>query len=215
MKNISFTRCCIAAIFSTAVMGSSAFAQETIATKAENVAEKVGTSIDKSVDKVGESIDHSMKKIDGFMDDSTITAKVKSALLDQKSIQSTDISVKTTAGAVTLSGFVSSDAQSTQAGEIAKQVAGVKSVSNKLQVQTDKRHSVENYVNDSVITSEIKTKFLADKIVPARKIKVDTSQGVVLLTGTVDKVTQIAQAESIAQQVKGVKSVKNDLVIKQ
>ncbi|WP_140919082.1 molecular chaperone OsmY [Limnobaculum xujianqingii] len=214
MKNVPLARSFIAIVLSTVVVSGSAWAEETVATKAENAVEKVSTSIDKSVDKVGSSIDNSMKKVDNFMGDSTITAKVKSALLDHKSIESTHISVETTGGVVTLSGFVTSTEQMTQANEVVEKVEGVKSVSNKLQVQEDKSGTVEGYVSDSAITSEVKAKFLADKIVPSRKIKVETSEGVVLLTGNVDKAAQAKQAESIAKQVKGVKTVKNDLVVK-
>lgn len=204
MKKASFIGSLVAIALSTVIMSNSIFAQETVADKAENVVEKVGSSIDSS-----------MQKIDHFMDDSSITAKVKSALLDEKSIQDADISVKTNDGIVTLSGFVASHEQLTQATKVAKQIEGVKSVSNKLQVQEGKHHSVENYVSDSVITSEIKAKFLADKDIPSSKIEVKTSNGTVQLTGTVDKAEQSALAESIVKHVTGVKNVKNDLMVKQ
>ncbi|SQI42802.1 Osmotically-inducible protein Y precursor [Leminorella richardii] len=204
-----------AAILLTALMGSStAFAEETTAAKAESVVKDLGSSIETSVDKAGTEIGKSVKKVDGFMDDSTITAKVKSGLLDNKAIQSTDISVKTSSGVVTLHGFVGSDAQKAQAEDIAKKVEGVKSVSNKLQVQQGKESSVEGYVSDTAITSEVKAKLLADSIVPSRTVKVQTSEGAVLLSGTVKTQDQKDQAERVAAQVKGVKSVKNDISIK-
>ena len=49
-----------------------------------------------------------MNKVGNFMDDSSITAKVKAALVDDEAIKSTDISVKTDKKVVTLSGFVES-----------------------------------------------------------------------------------------------------------
>lgn len=52
-----------------------------------------------------------MNKVGNFMDDSSITAKVKAALVDDEAIKSTDISVKTDKKVVTLSGFVESRAQ--------------------------------------------------------------------------------------------------------
>lgn len=214
MKNVPFARSVIAVVLSTVVMSGAAFAEETMATKAENTVEKVSTSIDQSVDKVGTSVDKSMKKVDGFMGDSSVTAKVKSALLNEKSIHSTDIKVTTTAGVVTLTGFVSSSEQSEQAEGVAKLVEGVKSVKNELKVQKDKTDSLGEYVGDSAITSEVKAKMLADKIVPSRHITVQTSDGVVKLSGTVEKEAQSVQAEKIAKLVDGVKSVKNDLVVK-
>lgn len=53
-----------------------------------------------------------MNKVGNFMDDSSITAKVKAALVDHDSIKSTDISVKTDNKVVTLSGFVESQTRS-------------------------------------------------------------------------------------------------------
>jgi len=50
--------------------------------------------------------------------------------------------------------------------------------------------------------------------VPSRKVKVETTDGVVQLSGTVDSQAQIERAESIAKAIDGVKSVKNDLKAK-
>jgi len=147
------------------------------------------------------------------MADSAITAKVKAALVDHDSIKSTDISVKTDKAVVTLSGFVESQAQAEEAVKVTKQVEGVKSVSDKLHVRDGKDSSVKGYAGDTATTSEIKAKLLADDIVPARKVKVETTDGVVQLSGTVDSQAQIERAESISKAVDGVKSVKNDLKV--
>ncbi len=117
---------------------------------------------------------------------------------------------------VTLSGFVESQAQAEEAVKVTKQVEGVASVSDKLHVRDggDKSQSVEGYAGDTATTSEIKAKLLADDIVPSRKVKVETTDGVVQLSGTVDSQAQVERAESIAKAVDGVKSVKNDLKAK-
>ena len=152
-----------------------------------------------------------MNKVGNFMDDSTITAKVKAALVDHDSIKSTDISVKTDQKVVTLSGFVESQAQAEEAVKVAKGVEGVTSVSDKLHVRDSKETSVKGYAGDTAITSEVKAKLLADDIVPSRKVKVETTDGVVQLSGTVESQAQSDRAESIAKAIDGVKSVKNDL----
>jgi hyperosmotically inducible protein len=69
------------------------------------------------------------------MDDSSITAKVKAALVDDKNIKSAGISVKTDNKVVTLSGVVESQAQAEHAVSIAKAVEGVKSVNNDLKTK--------------------------------------------------------------------------------
>ncbi len=162
----------------------------------------------------GEKIDNSMNKVGNFMDDSSITAKVKAALVDADDIKSTDISVETEKNVVTLSGFVESQAQAEKAVAVAKKVEGVTSVSDKLHVRDGKEQSAKGYAGDTATTSEIKAKLLADDIVPSRKVKVETTDGVVQLSGTVDSKAQSDRAESIAKAIDGVKSVKNDLKVK-
>jgi osmotically-inducible protein OsmY len=66
------------------------------------------------------------------VDDSTITTKVKSALLAEKDVNSFDIKVKTFEGTVQLSGFVDSKWQIDKAVQIASAVNGVQHVTNDL-----------------------------------------------------------------------------------
>jgi hypothetical protein len=68
------------------------------------------------------------------IDDAAITAKVKTALLAEKGVSGTDINVDTAQGTVTLSGRVSEASQIERAGQVAKEVEGVKTVLNKLTV---------------------------------------------------------------------------------
>lgn len=71
-----------------------------------------------------------------YIDDSSITTKVKTALLTDKQVSSGSISVETFKGAVQLSGFVANPAQVARAGEVASKVEGVKLVHNNLIVKT-------------------------------------------------------------------------------
>ncbi|WP_431222305.1 BON domain-containing protein [Serratia sp. L9] len=71
----------------------------------------------------------------GYIDDTVITTKVKSALLADKTIKSTEISVETFKGQVQLSGFVSSSADANRAVQVTRGVAGVKSVENAMRVK--------------------------------------------------------------------------------
>lgn len=87
---------------------------------------------------------------------------------------------------MTLSGFVESRARAEEAVKVAKGVEGVTSVSDKLHVRDAKEGSVKGYAGDTATTSEIKAKLLADDIVPSRHVKVETTDGVVQLSGTVD-----------------------------
>ncbi|MFZ2630713.1 MAG: BON domain-containing protein [Desulfosalsimonadaceae bacterium] len=67
-----------------------------------------------------------------YIDDSTITTKVKAALFDELSLKTFQIGVKTYKGRVQLNGFVNSRNDVEKAGEIARSVSGVVSVKNDL-----------------------------------------------------------------------------------
>ncbi len=71
----------------------------------------------------------------GYFDDSSITAKVKSDLAQDKNVSATDVNVQTYKGVVDLSGFVDSQSQVSEARLVAGQVAGVKSVHDNLIVK--------------------------------------------------------------------------------
>ena len=200
MTGLKISKTLLAVMLTSAVATGSAYAENSTTDKTQS-----------GVESAGQKVDSSMNKVGNFMDDSTITAKVKAALVDHDSIKSTDISVKTDQKVVTLSGFVESQAQAEEAVKVAKGVEGVTSVSDKLHVRDSKDTSVKGYAGDTAITSEVKAKLLADDIVPSRKVKVETTEGVVQLSGTVDSQAQSDRAESIAKAIDGVKSVKNDL----
>ena len=194
MKNSKFAYSMMAVVLGTALMSGSALAATT-------------------TDSAGAKIDSSMKKVDNYMGDSAITAKVKSALVDDKAIKSTDISVTTNSGVVTLSGLVASQSEAEQAVAAATKVEGVKSVSDKLHTKDKSEQSVKGYAGDSATTASVKAKLLADDIVPSRNVKVETTEGVVQLSGSVKDQAQSDRAESVAKTVDGVKSVKNDLKV--
>ena len=200
MTGLKISKTLLAVMLTSAVATGSAYAENATTDKAQS-----------GVESAGQKVDSSMNKVGNYMDDSTITAKVKAALVDHDSIKSTDISVKTDQKVVTLSGFVESQAQAEEAVKVAKGVEGVTSVSDKLHVRDSKETSVKGYAGDTAITSEVKAKLLADDIVPSRKVKVETTDGVVQLSGTVESQAQSDRAESIAKAIDGVKSVKNDL----
>lgn len=63
-----------------------------------------------------------------YFDDSVITTKVKTALLNEPTLKSMEFNVETFKGVVQLSGFVSSQADINRAVEVARSVRGVKSV---------------------------------------------------------------------------------------
>lgn len=69
-------------------------------------------------------------------------------------------------------------------------------------------------IDDTAITTKVKTALLAEKDVNSFDIKVKTFDGVVQLSGFVDSTWQIDKAVEVARGVNGVQSVKNDLIHK-
>ncbi|KAB8306100.1 molecular chaperone OsmY [Erwinia endophytica] len=201
MNKTNIAKTLVAVLVSASLLGGIAIAEDT-------------TTPTVPSDSTGSKIGRSVQKVGGYIDDSAVTAKVKAALINNSAIKSADISVNTQEGVVTLSGFIPSQDQAERVVAEVRKVEGVQSVSDKLQVKDSTKASISGYAGDAAITSEIKAKLLADDIVPSRNVKVETSDGVVQLSGTVKSQAQAERAESIAKAIDGVKSVKNDLVVK-
>ena len=150
-----------------------------------------------------------------YIDDSVITTKVKTALVRDDSTPASAIKVETFKGAVQLSGFVDTEAQKTEAGIVASRVEGVKQVVNNIVVSaTPTKTSTGGFIDDSVITAKVKSALLRDDATPGTSIKVDTSKGVVQLSGFVDNVAQKSLAGVVAAKVEGVKDVVNNITVK-
>jgi hypothetical protein len=79
---------------------------------------------------------------------------------------------------------------------------------------TPERESTGEYVDDSVITTKVKSLLAADDFLKSFKISVKTYKGTVQLSGFVNSQQAVDKADEIALSVKGVKSVKNDLIVK-
>jgi osmotically-inducible protein OsmY len=79
---------------------------------------------------------------------------------------------------------------------------------------TSKQESTGEYVDDSVITTKVKSLLAADDFLKSFEISVETYKGSVQLSGFVNSQQAVDNAGEIARSVKGVKSVKNDLIVK-
>ena len=148
------------------------------------------------------------------MSDSWITAKTKIALFADSRVKGSDINVATTDGAVILRGKVDTDGAKQAAQDIAKGIQGVKAVKNDLQVVApSKREAVDD--KDDAITARVNEQMTKDTQLKNASIKAQTNAGVVSLSGEVQDLMTSAQASWSAWQVPGVKSVKNDLTVKE
>jgi osmotically-inducible protein OsmY len=74
--------------------------------------------------------------------------------------------------------------------------------------------SAGEYVDDSVITSKVKSLLAADDFLKSFEISVETYKGIVQLSGFVDSQSAVNNAGQIAGGVQGIQSVKNNLNVK-
>lgn len=147
------------------------------------------------------------------IDDSVLTASVKSALLADPDVKSVDFKVETRKGEVLLSGFVDSQAQIDRANAVAKGISGVKNVLNNATVK-ESTITVGNTVDDGVVTSRVKAALLGDESTKSRDIAIVTRKGEVQLSGFVDNQQQIDRAIEITRGIQGVSGVSNEMSIK-
>ncbi|HSL03622.1 MAG TPA: BON domain-containing protein [Nitrospiraceae bacterium] len=158
------------------------------------------------------AVDISKEKV--LVNDSWLTAKTKIALAADSRVKGRQIEVETTEGLVVLRGKVDSDEAKRAAEGITAGLDGVKTVKNELQVVAP---SVRDVVEekDEAITGRVKDHFSKDALLKNADIDVRSNAGVVSLTGEVRNLMTSAQASWTARQVPGVKSVKNDLTVKE
>ena len=147
------------------------------------------------------------------IDDSVVTAAVKSALLADATIKSFDFKVETRKGEVQLSGFVDGQTQVDRAIAVARGVAGVKGIDNKVSMK-GAATTVGNKIDDEIVTTRVKGALLADANVKSFDIAVVTRKGEVQLSGFVDNQAQIDRAVEVARAVQGAGSVNNEMSIK-
>ena len=80
---------------------------------------------------------------------------------------------------------------------------------------TPTRESTGEYIDDSVITTKVKSLLAEDDFLKSFQISVETNKGTVQLSGSAGSQKAVDKAVQIARGVKGVKSVKNSLIVKQ
>lgn len=123
--------------------------------------------------------------------------------------------VNTTNGIVTLRGHAASEAEKDLTTEYAKDVEGVKDVKNDMIVgkASKKKQSVGGQIDDASITAQVKMTLLYHRSTSALNTSVATKRGVVTLSGKAKNAAEKDLAAKYANDVKGVKSVNNQMTI--
>jgi hyperosmotically inducible protein len=136
---------------------------------------------------------------------------VKLALLGDQRTAPFAIEIDTKGQDVVLSGKVSGEAEKLAAAEVARQVEGVKSVVNKLEVVKELSQGLMQK-RDLGMTEYIRERFKKSVTLEAAKFDIKTENGVVELSGKTRFQVIVLEAAETALQVPGVKAVKTDAV---
>ncbi len=167
--------------------------------------------------------------------DAWITAKVKSTLAAKKNVKAFGTNVDTRGGVVTLRGEVETQAEKDLAGRYVREVEGVRSVNNYLEVRgdadvEDKADEAAEDAGDNIegagdraigaignaaLTSRVKSALAAHRSTKGFGTDVDSRNGRVTLSGTVNSDAERDLAEKVARGVEGVKSVDNRLEVRE
>lgn len=175
------------------------------------------------------------EKSDGWM-----AVKIRSRLLSKANVSAATTKVTVVDGNVILTGTAKNAAQKELTGAYAKDIEGVKTVKNEIVISADHAASTTDKnlaansndrvsdkdranrdnetmgekIDDASITGQVKYALLSHKSTSALKTKVTTQDGVVRVTGDAKTEAEKSLVTKLAQDVRGTKSVKNDMTIK-
>lgn len=164
-------------------------------------------------------------KYEGALKDAWLDGKLETALLFNEHLNSFAIDTDVKQGVAYLSGSVDSDIERDLAGQIAKSVNGIDRVESHLVIDgeatssaaSDGRRSAAKSFRDGVLnatlTARVKTHLAMNEHTKARNINVDSSNGVVTLTGSVESQAARDLAKTIAKNTNGTVAVVDNLVV--
>jgi len=157
---------------------------------------------------------HAEKTTGEHVDDSSLAAEVKAALAKADGVSAGSINVEVYKGRVQLGGFVASADEEKAALATAKQVEGTQKVLDALVVAKGKRSFGET-IDDTTIQTKLKAD-LAEKMGAEKALAINTGvrESEVLLSGFVADKKYVAEAGTIAKNIKGVTKVHNHLAVK-
>jgi osmotically-inducible protein OsmY len=167
-----------------------------------------------------------VEKAAGAATDSWITAKIQSRYFVDDEVKGRNIDVDTRNGLVTLRGTVGSYSERLLATAIARGTDGVHEVRDEMTIDAKPRDrdgtggtaresigTAGQRIDDAWITTRIQAKFFIDDQIKARKVDVDTKDGVVTIRGSVATAAAKTAADNLAVETDGVVRVNNLLKV--
>lgn len=162
----------------------------------------------------------------GAIKDAWLDGKLESAYLFNEHLSPFDIDTDVSNGVVHLTGSVESDIDRDLAGEIAKSIDGVSDVKNDLVVDQANARTARNdddasrersgfreSVSNATLTAKIKSQLLANSNTSGMAVDVDSDNGNVTLSGSVDSDEEKELIARIAENTSGTDSVDNQLMV--
>lgn len=148
--------------------------------------------------------------------DAWMAFKIRSRLLTKANVSIATTKVDVQDGVVTLTGTADNVAQKELTGIYAGEIDWVKSVTNNIVVEAKPatETTVGETIDDASITTQVKYALFSHKSTSALKTKVTTVNGVVAITGEADSNAEKSLVTKLAGDVRGVKSVNNNMTVK-
>ncbi|MCL1939697.1 MAG: BON domain-containing protein [Desulfovibrionaceae bacterium] len=176
---------------------------------AATAADSTMSAPDKSSGEYVQAQQKSMQMSVGVTD-SDLTERVRRALETHSGI-----TAEARNGVIDVSGTVRTGSEKSDILKRAHGVQGVRSVTDGITVVHSGAEGIGAYIDDASITTVVKGRFIGQSGLDSMDISVDTTNGVVTLTGEVESRGQVDLAEGVAKNAGGVKSVVNHLTYKQ
>lgn len=186
----------------------------------------LGLGLAGGVAVASESSTQPSRSVGQTIDDATITAGIKTRLMENADTKAFDINVTTRNGAVTLEGGADTELAKSVATRIASTTEGVRSVDNRIVVAPEgslaRREAntatlsgearagaaeLADQSKDAWLTTKVKSKLLAEGDVDGTRINVETRNEVVHLSGVIESQEMKALAIRLAESTEGVRSV--------
>ena len=148
--------------------------------------------------------------------DTWISMKVRTALLFHRNVSATGTSVYVKDGIVTLQGEAASMAQKELTTEYAKDVDNVKEVKNEMTIAPTPAkpgETISDKIDDASITAQVKSSLLSHRSTSALKTKVETTDGVVTVSGVAKNDAEKSLVTKLVTDINGVSNVINNMTI--
>jgi hyperosmotically inducible protein len=149
-----------------------------------------------------------------YIDDHSLQLRVDHALNENPDFKFDDVSIVTFKGTIQLNGFVDTTDQKNKAGDIVRQVQGVRNVENNISVENNNPRTAGQAVDDKALAARVRDSLHNNPEYKFADVGVAVYKGTVQLSGFVDTADQKTKAGELARQIPGANDVQNNITSK-